>query len=76
MGGYDAQTVGGVISTSTHGSGIAFGPIADAVRSLDFVAGGGRLVRIEPVGGPAAHASLFQYHEQAAEDIQQFLSEA
>ena len=33
MGGYDAQTVAGVMSTSTHGSGISFGPIADAVRS-------------------------------------------
>ena len=27
MGGYDAQTVAGVISTSTHGSGIGFGPL-------------------------------------------------
>ena len=32
MGGYDGQTVAGVISTSTHGSGIAFGPLADSVR--------------------------------------------
>jgi L-gulono-1,4-lactone dehydrogenase len=52
MGGYDAQTIAGVMSTSTHGSGIAFGPIADAVRSLDLVAAGGRRLRIEPAGGP------------------------
>jgi hypothetical protein len=52
MGGYDAQTVAGVISTSTHGSGIAFGPIADAVRSLDLVAAGGVVYRIEPRDGP------------------------
>jgi FAD/FMN-containing dehydrogenase len=26
MGGYDAQSIAGVISTSTHGSGFAFGP--------------------------------------------------
>ena len=47
MGGYDAQTVAGVMSTSTHGSGIEFGPIADAVRSLELVASGGRVIRIE-----------------------------
>ena len=47
MGGYDAQTVAGVMSTATHGSGIAFGPIADAVRSLELVASGGRVIRIE-----------------------------
>ena len=34
MGGYDHQTVAGVISTSTHGSGIGFGPLNDVVRSL------------------------------------------
>ena len=35
MGGYDPQTIAGVISTSTHGSGLAFGPLNDFVRSLD-----------------------------------------
>ena len=29
MGGYDAQTVAGVLATSTHGSGITLGPICD-----------------------------------------------
>jgi hypothetical protein len=52
MGGYDGQTVAGVISTATHGSGIAHGPIADAVRSLDLVASGGTVWRIEPGEGP------------------------
>jgi L-gulono-1,4-lactone dehydrogenase len=47
MGGYDAQTVAGVMSTSTHGSGIEFGPIADSVRSLELVASGGRVIHIE-----------------------------
>ena len=51
MGGYDAQTVAGVMSTSTHGSGIEFGPIADSVRSLDLVASGGRVIRIERADG-------------------------
>lgn len=52
MGGYDAQTVAGVLGTSTHGSGITFGPIADAIRSLDLVAAGGRVHRVEPHDGP------------------------
>jgi hypothetical protein len=51
MGGYDAQSISGVVSTSTHGSGIAFGPFPDAVRSLDLVAAGGELVRLEPEDG-------------------------
>jgi hypothetical protein len=56
MGGYDGQTVAGVISTSTHGSGVAFGPMNDLVRSLDLVAAGGRVYRIERSGGPTAAA--------------------
>jgi len=52
MGGYDAQTVAGVMSTATHGSGIGFGPIVDSICSIDLVAGGGELFRIEPADGP------------------------
>ena len=52
MGGYDAQTLAGVLSTSTHGSGLAFGPFPDAVRSLDLVVAGGRALRLEPADGP------------------------
>ncbi len=52
MGGYDGQTVAGVISTSTHGSGIGFGPLSSFVRSLELVASEGRLFRIEPADGP------------------------
>ena len=47
MGGYDGQTVGGVISTATHGSGLRFGPITDDLRSLDVVTSGGDRHRIE-----------------------------
>jgi hypothetical protein len=56
MGGYDHQTVAGVISTSTHGSGISFGPLNDFVRSLDVVTSNGRVYRIEPEDGPTDRA--------------------
>jgi FAD binding domain-containing protein/D-arabinono-1,4-lactone oxidase len=52
MGGFDEQTVGGVLSTATHGSGMKYGPIADYVVSLDVVGSGGQLYRIEPADGP------------------------
>jgi hypothetical protein len=52
MGGYDAQTIAGVVSTSTHGSGLEFGPFPDLVRSLELVVAGGEVLRIEPVDGP------------------------
>jgi D-arabinono-1,4-lactone oxidase/FAD binding domain-containing protein len=51
MGGYDAQTVAGVMMTSTHGSGIRFGPLSSFARSIDLIASGGRLLRIEPTNG-------------------------
>ena len=52
MGGYDGQTIAGVTSTSTHGSGRDCGPLHAALRSLDLVAGGGVLLRVEPAEGP------------------------
>jgi L-gulono-1,4-lactone dehydrogenase len=58
MGGYDGQTIAGVISTSTHGSGLRFGPITDDVRSLDVVGSGGALYRIEPEGGITDRATF------------------
>jgi hypothetical protein len=48
MGGYDEQTIAGVISTSTHGSGLSWGPFPDFVRSLELVVSGGELVQLEP----------------------------
>ena len=48
MGGYDEQTIAGVVSTSTHGSGLNWGPFPDFVRSLELVVAGGEVVRIEP----------------------------
>jgi hypothetical protein len=47
MGGYDGQALAGVVATSTHGSGLAFGPFPDQVHSIDIVASEGRLVHLE-----------------------------
>ncbi len=46
MGGYDEQTIAGVVSTSTHGSGLNWGPFPDFVRSLELVVAGGEVVHI------------------------------
>jgi choline dehydrogenase-like flavoprotein/FAD/FMN-containing dehydrogenase len=51
MGGYDGQTIAGVMATSTHGSGTEFGPLAEMIQSVDLVASGGRIYRIEPMDG-------------------------
>lgn len=62
MGGYDGQTVAGVVATSTHGAGIALGPICDFVRSFDLVASGGVVHRVERADGPtdpAAYAARY-----------------
>jgi len=59
MGGYDGQTLAGVVSTSTHGSGGQMGPIADQVRSLDVVACRGEVLRIEPATGAITDADAF-----------------
>jgi L-gulono-1,4-lactone dehydrogenase len=57
MGGYDAQTISGVISTSTHGSGLRWGPFPDLVRSLDLVVAYGDTIRLEPRDGPSDPAA-------------------
>ena len=51
MGGWDAQTIAGVMGTATHGTGMELGPICDQARSLDVVGSGGVVHRIEPVNG-------------------------
>jgi L-gulono-1,4-lactone dehydrogenase len=58
MGGYDAQTITGVVSTSTHGSGLEFGAFPDLVRSLDLVVSGGRALRLEPADGPTDRSAF------------------
>lgn len=51
MGGYDGQTIAGVISTSTHGSGLGFGPLSSQIVSLTVVGANGKTWRIEPTDG-------------------------
>ena len=70
MGGYDHQTVAGVTSTSTHGSGIEFGPLNDALRSLDVVVGDGSVQRIEPTDGPTDRAAFEAHHGDARTLVQ------
>lgn len=71
MGGFDGQTVAGVISTSTHGSGIGYGPMSDLVRSLDIVGPGGTVYRIEPADGPTdpdAYRARYPEHQLRQDD--------
>ncbi len=51
MGGYDGQTIAGVMMTATHGSGRDYGPIADQVLSMQVVGEGGVMYQVEPVNG-------------------------
>lgn len=51
LGGFDGQTLGGVLPTGTHGSVLKHGPLASRVRSIDLVTARGEHVRIEPKDG-------------------------
>ena len=60
MGGYDGQTLAGVISTSTHGSGIALTAFPGFVEALIVLRGDGSIMRIERAVGvtdPAKYAA-------------------
>jgi len=51
MGGFDGQTLAGVISTSTHGSGIALGSFKSFVEALIVIDGDGQMLQIEKTDG-------------------------
>lgn len=72
MGGYDAQTIAGVVSTSTHGSGLAFGPFPDVVRSLELVVSKGRALRLEPSAGPTDPAAFAEPGIELVQDDERF----
>ncbi|WP_375389450.1 D-arabinono-1,4-lactone oxidase [uncultured Amnibacterium sp.] len=60
LGDIDHQTIAGAISTGTHGTGGAFGPIASQVVGLQLVTPGGEVLEIgedDPLL-PAARVSL------------------
>ena len=52
-------------STSTHGSGLRWGPFPDFVRSLDLVVAGGEVVRVEPAGGIHRPGALRRHERDA-----------
>jgi FAD/FMN-containing dehydrogenase len=62
MGGYDDQTIVGVTATSTHGTGLAFGPLTEIIRSTDVVDGMGNLLRVEPANGPSERVAFVKKH--------------
>lgn len=62
MGGYDEQTVAGATSTSTHGSGLQFGPMTDMIQTIEVVSGDGSLYRIEPGDGITDAAEYTRKH--------------
>lgn len=51
LGGWDGQTLAGVLPTGTHGSMLRYGPIASVVRRIDLVKFNGSKVRIGPSQG-------------------------
>jgi len=52
LGGFDGQTLGGVLPTGTHGSVLSRGTLAEElVRSIDLVTPAGEKVRLEPANG-------------------------
>jgi hypothetical protein len=51
LGGYDGQTIAGVMMTATHGSGLNYGPIESQAVSLQVVGEGGQMFQVEPTEG-------------------------
>ena len=65
LGGFDGQTIAGVLSTGTHGSVLGSGPINDAVRAIVLVQADGTPVRIEPSAGMSS-AVAYQKPEMSS----------
>jgi FAD/FMN-containing dehydrogenase len=62
LGGIDAQTLAGAISTGTHGTGIRFGSLSTQVEGLTLITATGELLECSPEQNPdifkAAQVSL------------------
>lgn len=48
LGGFDGQTLGGVLPTGTHGSVLSRGPLADGIRGIDLVLADGTAIELDP----------------------------
>lgn len=75
MGGYDGQTLAGVISTSTHGSGLSLGSLSSFVEALVVVTADGEVLQIEKQKGisdPAKFAAKYAQQRQLRQDDQLF----
>ncbi len=62
MGGFDGQTLVGATATSTHGSGLAFGPLSDFLVSIDLVAADATVYRVERRDGPTDRVRFQRKH--------------
>jgi len=75
MGGFDGQTLAGVISTSTHGSGIGLGSFPSFVAALVVLAADGSVLQIEPTNGisdPGHFAEVYGTQRVLRQDDQLF----
>jgi FAD/FMN-containing dehydrogenase len=69
MGVYDGQTLAGVISTSTHGSGLTLGSFPSFVEALVVVKGDGQVIQIEKANG-ITDSAKFESHTGGVQLIQ------
>ncbi len=58
LGGYDGQTIAGVVQTATHGSVLRSGPIASLVHAINLVDAQGARIRVERERGPSDPAAF------------------
>ncbi len=61
---FDGQTLVGVFATGSHGTGMAFGAVADHAVSLTVVGEGGAVFRIEPGDGITHPGRFAQQHPE------------
>lgn len=54
LGDIDKQTIGGAISTATHGTGIALPNISAQVAAVELVSASGEVVKLSEEGDPTA----------------------